>query len=191
MLAIGNSGETSQLPAGAMMEGLSTSCAPPCWSLPSFSSLNISSNILANDGDQQSWALMLSWFQKPHVLPLLLNMDSELHLSITPLPRHLKPKSPWSLPLSLDWYDVNVLVWQARPLRSRRDQSERPFLYTGHVAIGSPHRGFSFLFLFSGSSGSSLLHAGFPLVVVSGGYSLVANHRLFAAVASLVAERRL
>ena len=40
-------------------------------------------------------------------------------------------------------------------------------------------------------AGSSLLHAGFSPVAASGGYSLVAVHRLLIAVASLVVEHRL
>ena len=50
---------------------------------------------------------------------------------------------------------------------------------------------FLFIYLFSfGCVGSSLLHAGFSLVVASGGYS-VAVSGLLTAVASLVAEHGL
>ena len=46
------------------------------------------------------------------------------------------------------------------------------------------------VFLF-GCAGSSLLHAGFSLVAVSRGYTVVVVHRLLVAAASFVAEHRL
>ena len=48
-----------------------------------------------------------------------------------------------------------------------------------------------YICLFIGCVGSSLLLAGFSLVVASRGYSLVTAYRLLLAVASLVAEHRL
>ena len=46
------------------------------------------------------------------------------------------------------------------------------------------------LFFFSGAVVDPHCCAGFFLVMVSWGYSLVAVHRLFTAVASLVADHR-
>ena len=49
---------------------------------------------------------------------------------------------------------------------------------------------FKFIFIF-GCTGSSLLHAGFSLIVTSGGYSPVAVCGFLTEVASSVAEHRL
>ena len=147
MLGIGNIGETSQLPAGATMERLSTSCARPCWSLPSFLPQYFQRYTCKGWGSAElsfgAGELVPEATHSTFTAPYRLRIES---FHSTTSQASIKPKSSLVPPLSLDSYDVNILVWQARPLRSRRDQSERPFLYTEHVAIGSPHRGFSFLF---------------------------------------------